>query len=165
MPSWGHELTKIFESPYLKVQIKYWHCLRVKCSIFQALSSAIKFVDCGGVCKARDDDEETGASRLIRAAATFCGCCSPASDDIKLKIQCRTKEPKMEHRKWTTKRSPHPLLCNRRNPYAVSTLKTYQIRTDFWGIHKNGVILVYSEIVQFYIFASHHENDEIHAEV
>ena len=36
----------------------------MKCSIFQALSSAMKLVNCGGVCKARDDGEKTGVCFL-----------------------------------------------------------------------------------------------------
>ena len=75
----------------------------------------------------------------------------------------QTKEQKMEQEMDVRNAHHHPYVTVV-NQYAVSILKTYQIHTYFWGIHKTGVILVNSEKVQFYIFASH-KNDEIHAEV
>ena len=76
----------------------------------------------------------------------------------------QTKEQKMGQEMDVRNAYHHPYVTVV-NPYAVSILKPYQIHADFWGIHKNGVILVNSdEMVQFYIFASH-KNDEIHAEV
>ena len=51
------------------------HFLGVKCSIFQALSSAMKLVDLSGVCKARDHQNLGAVFGLLRAVAAFCDCC------------------------------------------------------------------------------------------
>ena len=95
MPKWGNELTKIFELLLSQSTDQITaHFLGVKCSIFQALSSAIKLMYLNGVCKARDHQNLGAVFHLIRAAATFCGCCSPASDDI--------NNAKQKNRTWST---------------------------------------------------------------
>ena len=89
------------------------HFLGVKCSIFQALSSAMKLVDLSGVCKARDHQNLGAVFGLLRAVAAFCDCCFSASG-----WKCNTNET----RTWRStgndetphQRSPPPVLCNRR---------------------------------------------------
>ena len=92
------------------------HFLWVKCSIFQVLSSAMKLVGLSGVCKARDHQNLGAVFHLLRAVATFCDCCSPASSNENK----RTEDGAGNGR---TKRSPSS-VCNRRKSVRSKHFKT-----------------------------------------
>ena len=115
------------------------HFLGVKCSIFQALSSAMKLVDLSGVCKARDHQNLGAVFGLLRAVAAFLWLLLPTRWWHQQKKRHGPQEMDDE-----TDETP---VCNRRNSVRSEHFKNYQIHTYFWGIHKTGVILVNSEMV------------------
>ena len=69
-------------------------------------------MNCGGVCKARDDEEETGVFRLIRAVGVFFVAAAPQLL-MTLQTHVKSQEPKMKHRKIWTEENETPKSVRR----------------------------------------------------
>ena len=83
------------------------------------------------VWKARDDEEETGVFRLRFPIATFYSLLVISFLRHQVEITSQNRRTEYEAEENIDNETPQSVLCNRRNPYVVSILKTNQIHTAF----------------------------------